>query len=66
MPNITVELLEGRSLDQKKAFVEAVTRAATEHLTAKQESVRIRFVEMRGEDLAKGGRYPSGSAGQKA
>ncbi|HEY8449813.1 MAG TPA: tautomerase family protein, partial [Bacillota bacterium] len=30
MPTITVELYRGRTLEQKKAFVEAVTRATVE------------------------------------
>ncbi len=32
MPNITVELLSGRSLDQRREFAEAVTAAAVDIL----------------------------------
>lgn len=54
MPNITVELFAGRSLDQKRAFVKAVAQACVEILNAKPETVRIRFLEMTKEDLARG------------
>lgn len=55
MPFIRVEILEGRTIDQRRRFVEAVTRAAVECLEAKPERVRVRFEELKPEDLARGG-----------
>jgi 4-oxalocrotonate tautomerase len=55
MPNITVELLSGRTIDQRREFVEAVTEAAVAILKAKRASVRIRFDEIEKSDVANGG-----------
>lgn len=55
MPFINVEILEGRTRDQRAAFAAAVTEAAVEHLDAKTDRVRIRFSEMSPDDLARGG-----------
>ncbi|WP_238007088.1 tautomerase family protein [Dactylosporangium sp. AC04546] len=55
MPNITVELLRGRSLDQRRRFVEAVTEDAVAHLGARRQDVRIVFTEIGGHDVANGG-----------
>jgi 4-oxalocrotonate tautomerase len=55
MPNITVELLSGRTMDQRREFVEAVTEAAVAILKAKRASVRIRFDEIEKSDVANGG-----------
>jgi 4-oxalocrotonate tautomerase len=55
VPNITVELLSGRTLDQRREFAAAVTDAAIEILKAKRASVRIRFAEIEREDVANGG-----------
>lgn len=55
MPNITVELLSGRSLDQRREFAQAVTTAAVDILKARREAVRIRFDEIEKSDVANGG-----------
>ncbi|MGW8375235.1 tautomerase family protein [Streptomyces sp. ODS28] len=55
MPNITVEMLAGRSLDQRRKFAEAVTAAAADILGVRPESVRIRYDEHGKADYAKGG-----------
>ena len=55
MPNITVEMLSGRTLDQRRAFAEAVTEACVRILNAKPGSVRIRFDEHERSDVANGG-----------
>ena len=55
MPNITVELLAGRSIEQRKAFVRAVTDNAVEILGARQQDVRIVFTEITADDVANGG-----------
>ncbi len=55
MPNITVELLSGRTIEQHRAFVAAVTDAAVDVLKAKRENVRIRLVEIEKSSVANGG-----------
>lgn len=55
IPNITVELLSGRTLDQRRHFAEAVTAAAVDILKARRAAVRIRFDEIEREDVANGG-----------
>jgi 4-oxalocrotonate tautomerase len=55
MPNITVELLSGRTMDQRREFAEAVTEAAVSILKAKRPAVRIRFDEIEKSDVANGG-----------
>lgn len=55
MPNITVELLAGRTLDQRREFAQAVTDAAVDILKARRQDVRIRFDEIEKTDVANGG-----------
>ncbi|GAT66886.1 4-oxalocrotonate tautomerase [Planomonospora sphaerica] len=55
MPNITVELLSGRTLDQRREFAAAVTEAAVDVLKARREAVRILFTEIEKSDVANGG-----------
>ncbi len=55
MPNITVELLSGRTLDQRREFVAALTEAAVDILKARREAVRIVFTEIEKSDVANGG-----------
>lgn len=64
MPNITVELLTGRTVEQRRRFMEAVTAAARAHLDAPPERVRMRFSEVGYDEVAVGGVFvdPSPSA----
>lgn len=55
MPNIRVELLPGRSVDQRRRFAEEVTRAAVEVLGARRPDVRIMFEEIAADFVANGG-----------
>jgi 4-oxalocrotonate tautomerase len=55
MPSITVQLLRGRTVDQKRAFAVAVTEAAVEKLGARPGDVRIVFEHMEPDDVANGG-----------
>ena len=55
MPNITVELLSGRTLDQRREFAQAVTDAAVNILKAREGAVRILFTEIEKSDVANGG-----------
>lgn len=55
MPNITVELLKGRTVDQRRAFAEAVTESAVNLLGARPQDVRIVFQEITPDAVANGG-----------
>lgn len=55
MPNLTVEILEGRSLDQKRELVKYLTAAVCETLHVEPQRVRIRIVDVATDQLARGG-----------
>lgn len=55
MPNITVQLLRGRSVDQRRAFAAALTDVAVETLGARRADVRIAFEHIEPDDVANGG-----------
>ena len=50
-----VELLPGRSVDQRRRFAELVTDAAVEALGARRQDVRIMFEEVAADFVANGG-----------
>lgn len=56
MPTINVQLFEGRTLEQKRAFVKAITEATVQTLGATPESVDIIIHELKQEDWATAGR----------
>lgn len=55
MPVITVDILTGRSLEQKRALVSKVTEAVVETLDVKPETVRMRIRETDRSNSAQGG-----------
>lgn len=55
MPNITVELLKGRTIDQRRDFAVAVADAAVEILGARRQDVRMVFQEITPDIVANGG-----------
>jgi 4-oxalocrotonate tautomerase len=55
MPNITVELLKGRTIEQRRDFAEAVTASAVEILGARRQDVRMVFQEITPDIVANGG-----------
>lgn len=55
MPIIQVNLLEGRTVAQKRAMIAAVTDAVVDSLGVKRETVRIMINEMQAEHFALGG-----------
>lgn len=52
MPIIQVNMLEGRSLDQKKKLVETLTDAAVVSLGAPRDTVRVLINEMSADHYA--------------
>ncbi len=56
MPTYHIEMMEGRTLDQKKRLVEAITRVTVEVLGVKPESVDILIADIQRENWATGGK----------
>ena len=55
MPTVTVELVAGRTVEQKRAAVKAITEAVVEHLKTSPASVTVIFHEASRENIATGG-----------
>lgn len=55
MPELVVYLLEGRSVEHKRALVKDLTSAVVRNLGVPQESVTVSLVETARTDKAKGG-----------
>jgi 4-oxalocrotonate tautomerase len=55
MPTLRVELLEGRTPEQKKQLVKALTQAVVDTLGSKPESVDILLYDIKRADWATGG-----------
>ncbi len=56
MPTINVQLFEGRTVEQKRAFVKAVTEATVDTLGASAESVDIIIEDVKRENWSTGGK----------
>lgn len=56
MPMIKVELLKGRSLDQKRELASVITREAARILKCSPEVVDIIFQDVERHDWSSGGR----------
>jgi 4-oxalocrotonate tautomerase len=55
MPTIHIELFEGRTLEQKRAYAKALTEATVQVLGSKPEAVEVIFTDVRKHDWATGG-----------
>lgn len=55
MPMIRVELIEGRTPEQKKNLVTALTQAVVETLGSKPDSVDVVLYDIKRSDWATGG-----------
>ena len=55
MPVINVKLVEGRTVEQKRAMVKAVTRAVSESLGVVESAIWISIEDMKPENFAQGG-----------
>lgn len=61
MPLIHVSLFEGRTIEQKREFVKAVTAESARTLKCAPESVDIIFEDVKKSDWASGGKLASDS-----
>lgn len=55
MPFITVQLIEGRSIEQKHALIKEISEAAIRILDADPDNVRIVINEVTADDWGVGG-----------
>jgi 4-oxalocrotonate tautomerase len=55
MPTIRVEMLQGRTPEQKTALVKALTQAVVDSLGSKPESVDVLLYDIQREHWATGG-----------
>ncbi|MBS4761903.1 tautomerase family protein [Carnobacteriaceae bacterium zg-ZUI252] len=58
MPFVHLEMLEGRTFEQKKALVEELTAVISKHTGAPTEAIHIILRDIpRGDGLAQGGKF---------
>lgn len=55
MPVVTVQLWEGRTLEQKRALVRAITEAMVEHAGAKPDGLHVILHEIPRENWGRAG-----------
>lgn len=55
MPVVTIQLWEGRTLDQKRALVRAVTKAMVEHAGARPDGLHVIIQEVARENWGRAG-----------
>ncbi|OYD49593.1 4-oxalocrotonate tautomerase [Acidovorax kalamii] len=56
MPTYHVEMMEGRTVEQKRKLVEEITRVSVEVLGGSPESVDILITDVKRENWATGGK----------
>jgi 4-oxalocrotonate tautomerase len=55
MPNVTVEWLEGRSLEERRKVIAGITDVLVEEARARREAVQVTFRDMTKETWGRGG-----------
>jgi len=55
MPIIQVEMLKGRTVEQKRSMIEKVTQAVSETVNCPKEAIKIIIREMDYDNFAEGG-----------
>ncbi|MBI4303939.1 MAG: tautomerase family protein [Chloroflexi bacterium] len=56
MPTVTVETIEGRTIDQKRGLVKDITQAVTKHFSVEPDTVFIYIYDIQRENWARGGK----------
>lgn len=56
MPEVTIKLVEGRSIEQKRGLVKDITEALVKNIGTKAENVTIDIIEYSRENKAKAGK----------
>lgn len=55
MPRVTIQMFEGRTIEQKRALVEGVTKVIVDTCKAPPENVTILIQEMARDNYSKAG-----------
>jgi len=55
VPVVTVQLFEGRTLEQKRALVKAITQAMVEHAGARPDGLHVILQEIPRENWGRAG-----------
>jgi 4-oxalocrotonate tautomerase len=55
MPLVTIKIVEGRTLEQKRGMAKDVTQAIVKNIGCPASAVHIDVVELKPQDLAVGG-----------
>jgi 4-oxalocrotonate tautomerase len=61
MPVVTVQLYEGRSVDQKRALADVITKALVEIAKTTPDQCHVIFQDVARHDWAQGGKLASDS-----
>jgi len=56
MPRVTVEAIEGRTIEQKRGLVQDITEAVVKNFNVAPEQVSVAIYEMSRENYAKAGK----------
>jgi len=56
MPLVTIKIIEGRNIEQKRGMVKDVTEAIVKNIGCPPTAVQIDIVEMKQENLSQGGK----------
>jgi 4-oxalocrotonate tautomerase len=56
MPLVTIKIIEGRTVEQKRGMAKDVTEAISKNIGAPPEKIMIDIVEYSREDLAQAGK----------
>lgn len=55
VPNVTIEWLQGRTLDQKRKVIAGITDLLVDVADARKEAVQVTFIETTKETWGRGG-----------
>lgn len=55
MPTVQIEIIEGRTVEQKRELAKKVTAAVVESINVPADAVKIIIREMKKENFAEGG-----------
>ena len=56
MPIVTVRLMEGRTVEQKRELVKDITDAVVKHIQVEPDRVIVNFFDMPKHNIAKAGK----------
>jgi 4-oxalocrotonate tautomerase len=56
MPLVTIKIIEGRTVEQKRGMARDVTDVIAKNIGCPESAVQIEIVDLKPENLAQGGR----------